>query len=178
VIPAILLSPSVYDTLINVAQAAQPNEACGLLVGRGERVVQVIPVENSAEDKITHFQITQQALNDHLPSIRQQGLTIIGFFHSHPNGYPVPSAEDIQQNRHLDYLQVIIGLAEQTPKIAAWHIQPDSVIAVPVVFNEDEQHQMMAATWTDVQKVVIILTAFMAAFALMIVSINLLPPAP
>lgn len=176
--PVVLLSPQAYDALIKAARDTQPQEACGLLIGRDEHITQVIPVQNSATDVFHHFEINRQALNIHLPEIRAQGLSIVGFFHSHPHGLPVPSPTDIKLNAHWDHLHIIIGMQGQTPRVAAWRIRPEAVQAVSIVFDEAALREIKSSIWTDTHKIAIIIAALVASTALIILSLNLLPPAP
>ncbi|QUL36653.1 Mov34/MPN/PAD-1 family protein [Erythrobacter sp. JK5] len=73
---------------------AHPNEACGILQGKGMRVTGLIETRNVHPDPATHFEIDPQALIDAHRSERAGGLCVLGYFHSHPGGDPVPSATD------------------------------------------------------------------------------------
>ena len=82
------------------ALSAYPREACGILLGQneGERggrslsgFVQTANVHPTPE---THFEIDPQALIDAHRAERKGGPKLMGYFHSHPIGEPVPSAID------------------------------------------------------------------------------------
>ena len=77
------------------AAAAHPREACGLLLGKGARIIHVLEAANVHPSPETHFEIDPQALIDAHRAARHEGAPqVIGYFHSHPQGPPEPSATD------------------------------------------------------------------------------------
>src|SRR3712207_5283551 len=77
-----------------------PNETCGLLLGRDEdglRTISVLmPVENSFEtgEQYHRYLITPQAMLRAERLARQEGLDVLGVYHSHPDAPPRPSEYD------------------------------------------------------------------------------------
>jgi proteasome lid subunit RPN8/RPN11 len=77
------------------AAAAYPHEACGLLLGEGGRITEARAVANVHPAPATHFEIDPQALIDaHRAARAGAGPQVLGYYHSHPVGEPVPSATD------------------------------------------------------------------------------------
>ena len=76
------------------AAAAHPQEACGLLLGEGKRITEALETRNVHASPQTHFEIDPQALIDAHRAARSGGPQVLGYFHSHPAGEPVPSATD------------------------------------------------------------------------------------
>ncbi|MFU7528817.1 M67 family metallopeptidase [Qipengyuania sp. ASV99] len=76
------------------AVSAFPREACGILLGEGERITQALETRNVHLSPETHFEIDPQALIDAHRAEREGGPKLMGYFHSHPSGEPVPSATD------------------------------------------------------------------------------------
>jgi proteasome lid subunit RPN8/RPN11 len=80
------------------AAAAHPLEACGLLLGEGLRITHARETANVHPAPQTHFEIDPQALIDAHRAARDGvnggGAQVIGYFHSHPEGPPEPSATD------------------------------------------------------------------------------------
>jgi proteasome lid subunit RPN8/RPN11 len=81
-------------TLIEEAAKAAPQECCGLLLGAGGRVHEARPAANVAPDPARHFEIDPASLFAAHRSARAGGPELIGYYHSHPAGHPVPSATD------------------------------------------------------------------------------------
>ena len=72
-----------------------PREACGLLLGEGGRIMQAVETRNVHPAPETRFEIDPQAIDRRASAPRENGAPqIIGYFHSHPVGEPVPSATD------------------------------------------------------------------------------------
>ena len=86
-------SGAIATLLAEAAQAA-PEECCGLLLGRGGRVMEVFPAANVAPDPSRHFEIDPAALFAAHRAARSGGPELVGYYHSHPDGHPLPSATD------------------------------------------------------------------------------------
>jgi desampylase len=78
-------------------EAASPREACGLLLGArsdaGYLVSRIVPVPNisPAEDA---FQLDPLAWRSAELAAREEGLEVLGVWHSHPRSDAEPSARD------------------------------------------------------------------------------------
>ncbi len=107
------MSFAIFSTAAQqiVAHAAgeAPREACGLLLGQGERVEQAIPAANVADDPLTAFEIDPALLLRAHREARDGGLAILGWYHSHPNGRRDPSAEDAARAEEAGKLWLIVA---------------------------------------------------------------------
>jgi proteasome lid subunit RPN8/RPN11 len=90
----VLVTSDVIATLIAEAARAAPAECCGLLLGRGGRIDGVALAANVAADPLRHFEIDPAALFAAHRAARTGGPELIGYYHSHPTGHPLPSATD------------------------------------------------------------------------------------
>lgn len=88
------VSSALRDQLVQLAADAYPLEACGLLLGRAGHIDHVRPCTNVHPQPRRFFEIDPQALVDAHRAARAGGPEVIGYFHSHPNGPPAPSATD------------------------------------------------------------------------------------
>lgn len=98
--------------LIAEARAAHPHECCGLLLGEGGRITHAQPTANLHRDPASHFEIDPRALIDALKAERAGGAQVIGYYHSHPTGDPVPSATDRAQAAHDGKVWAIVAGGE------------------------------------------------------------------
>jgi proteasome lid subunit RPN8/RPN11 len=74
-----------------------PDEKCGILLGRGNRVTRIDHTANVAGDPFTTFEIDPAALiAAYRNARRKNGLEVLGFFHTHPHGPPTPSERDAE----------------------------------------------------------------------------------
>lgn len=90
------VTSGVIATLREEATRAAPDECCGLLLGRDGRVEEARAVANVAADPAVRFEIDPAALIVAHRAARAGGPEILGYFHSHPNGHPLPSATDCE----------------------------------------------------------------------------------
>lgn len=76
------------------ADAAHPLEACGILLGTRGQITEARLSRNIHPTPATHFEIEPEALIGAYRAARSGGPAVIGYFHSHPVGEPVPSVTD------------------------------------------------------------------------------------
>jgi len=84
----------VLDALMAEAARAGPEECCGLLLGRENRIESARSAANIAADPLRRFEIDPQALVDAHRAARAGGPQVLGYYHSHPGGPAAPSATD------------------------------------------------------------------------------------
>jgi proteasome lid subunit RPN8/RPN11 len=93
------------------AREEAPRECCGLLVGRETSIARSVRARN-LDVKATRYLIDPE---DHFAAIRSaraECLDVVGAYHSHPSGTPVPSATDIAEaDSGADFLYVIVSLS-------------------------------------------------------------------
>ncbi|MPT48871.1 MAG: M67 family peptidase [Sphingobium sp.] len=85
------------DDLNRIMQAAAQRpeeEVCGLLLGRGNYVMDILPVTNVAATPETHFELDPAAHIQAQRQARERDMRIIGHYHSHPSGLARPSPTD------------------------------------------------------------------------------------
>ncbi|WP_095013399.1 Mov34/MPN/PAD-1 family protein [Tsuneonella mangrovi] len=115
------LSSALIESLLAKAAAAHPRECCGLLLGEGERIKQVVPAPNVHPHPERHFEIDPQALIDAHRAERTGGAKVIGYYHSHPSGPPEPSATDSAMAAHDGRVWAIVGEG----RVGWWRDEPD-----------------------------------------------------
>ena len=109
---------------------AYPEEGCGVLVGRdeGERriVERVVVFENQREDsRGNRYLITPEQILKAEREARDEGLDVVGFFHSHPDHPALPSAFDLEHAwPYYTYLIVSVERG-RVADARAWRLAPD-----------------------------------------------------
>ena len=99
---------SVVNDILKHAYCDAPNECCGLLIGSPHRLERVHPARNLVASP-TRYLIDPA---DHFAAIhcaRTDGLRVVGTYHSHPLGPPVPSMTDLRDATYPDYVYVIVS---------------------------------------------------------------------
>jgi proteasome lid subunit RPN8/RPN11 len=121
---------AVIADMLAHARAESPNECCGLLVGRRGVVTRAVRARN-LEAGPTRYLIDPQDHIDAMKAAREEGLQVVGAYHSHPAhpaGAPVPSPSDIAEaSGGPDFLYVIV--APMTGTVGAFFVDHGEVIA-------------------------------------------------
>jgi proteasome lid subunit RPN8/RPN11 len=86
----IRIEPEPWRQMVEHAQATYPNECCGAMLGSmdGERkmVRSAMPLENVSEgDQRVHYVVRPLDMVAAEKEAIQQGLSLLGFYHSHPD---------------------------------------------------------------------------------------------
>lgn len=106
---ALIIASAALAAMLDAAAMAHPYEACGLLLGRGERVDTAVPTANVAPDPARHFEIDPAVLLTAHKAARGGGDQVLGYFHSHPNGLTRPSATDAASAAHDGRIWAIVA---------------------------------------------------------------------
>ena len=102
--------------MMELGQREPEMECCGLLAGRDDAITEVIPAANAAADAATEYEIAPAELFRLMREIRAAGLTMLGIYHSHPNGKNEPSIRDIERAYYPDAAYFIIAPRSDTPR--------------------------------------------------------------
>jgi proteasome lid subunit RPN8/RPN11 len=110
-----------------------PEEGCGLLVGDENGLVATVhPTRNAAASA----QVYTVDPRDHLRIDRQaedEGLAVIGVFHSHTHTDPWPSPTDVRQAPDPGWHYVLVGLRLEVPSTRSYRISDGNILEETVV---------------------------------------------
>ncbi len=129
----IQVGAAAVEAMWNHALFCHPQEACGLLAGSRSTVSMVYCLANvaAAPDRYT------VEPGGHLGALRhaeRNGWELIGVFHSHPQGPPVPSDYDIKGALEPAWHYVILGLDRAGhPVMRSYRIRSGEVTEEPIV---------------------------------------------
>jgi proteasome lid subunit RPN8/RPN11 len=84
-------------------------ECCGLLAGRDGVITDAFAATNAAPDTAKNYEIAPEELFRLMREIRSAGMTLMGIYHSHPNGNNVPSPRDIERAYYPDAVYFILS---------------------------------------------------------------------
>ena len=117
-------------TLVEEAARAHPLECCGLLLGKGVRVLEIRAAANVHADPERHFEIEPAALIAAHRAARSGGLHVLGYYHSHPNGLAQPSTADQASASGDGRIWAIVAGGAVT----WWRDLPEGFAALPTRF--------------------------------------------
>lgn len=115
----------VLATICRSAEAAYPEECCGLLIGALEpgghgRIFRAAPSANLAAERRHRFEI-DPALYLALERTLTGPERLVGLYHSHPDGSAFPSAMDAAAAWREGWLWLIVPVATGRAGAAAVH---------------------------------------------------------
>jgi len=118
-----------------------PNEACGILAGRGTTVEKVYALTNENPSP-TFYQIDGQEQFRVLREMREAGRDLVGIYHSHPAGRAYPSSTDVELAFYPEAVYVIVSLIERRdPCMKGYSIVDGNVTEVPLNITMEEHQQ-------------------------------------
>jgi proteasome lid subunit RPN8/RPN11 len=105
------LSRTLAQAIQSETQSADRHECCGLLLGDRAvlRIDAILPAANVAADPLHRFEIDPATLLAAHKAARAGGPQIVGHYHSHPGGEPVPSATDAAMAQGDDEIWLVVG---------------------------------------------------------------------
>jgi proteasome lid subunit RPN8/RPN11 len=120
-----------------------PFECCGLMLGRFETTGQKLltetyPISNAREEeaKRNRFLIRPEELMRGEKYARENGLDVVGFYHSHPDEPAVPSKYDLD-HAWPTYSYIVVSVEKgQAVDLRSWEMEADRSR-----FNEEEISQ-------------------------------------
>lgn len=120
------------------ADAVYPEEACGGLLGQDDgsghfRVVAALPVSNAqANERRRRYLISGGDVRILERRAEASGLEVVGYYHSHPDTPPLPSAID-REHAWPWYVYLIVSVKRGGPtRFRAWRLVGDRRVFVPI----------------------------------------------
>ena len=89
----IILKQSDKKILSQYSENQKPNEACGILFGKNNQVLDIFLTENIDESPV-NFTISNEQLIEGYRIAEEKKMEVIGIFHSHPDSDAYPSNTD------------------------------------------------------------------------------------
>ena len=127
------LTTTLHDEIRAHSAASYPREGCGLLLGEAREGANVVlaarplanvwPVES---EKPERFRIDPADWRDVELAAMDEGLDVVGIFHSHPDCPPVASPRDVAWAAFAGYSYLITQVVAGTPGLSrSWQLLPD-----------------------------------------------------
>ena len=125
--PMLSFPTHAFAQMIGHAYDGYPLEACGLLVGHGDRVERFVACSNEAASARIYTIPSTELLRAERAA-EAEGLEIIGVFHSHTHSEPYPSPTDVEQAPDPTWHYVIVSLKREAPETRSFRLV-DGVIS-------------------------------------------------
>jgi len=112
-----------------------PSEACGIMAGRSGHVDKVYTMTN-AEPSPSFYLMDPQEQFRVMKEIRQEGMELVGIYHSHTHTEAYPSKTDVELAFYPEALYFIVSLQKvKAPVIRAFRINDGRIVEEEVVIR-------------------------------------------
>lgn len=131
-----------YDLIMQQAQACYPQEAGGILGGKENVILGILPVFNQfLYDRTGTFGITADDIERGYKFLEKNGLSYYGIYHTHPKGVPYPSKQDLSHGQKYHF---IVGMADRyNPELRAWEVSERNITEVPIEIVDEALVEQM-----------------------------------
>lgn len=123
---------SILDAIRRDGADAYPEEGCGFLLGTvtddGENRVTALhrAANRRTENRDRRYALTADDYREADAAAQEQGLDVVGVYHSHPDHPARPSETDLAEATFPGYTYVIVSVHDGTPEtLTAWTLAPD-----------------------------------------------------
>lgn len=124
---------STYDEIVSRARHGRVREVCGVLGGQERHnefdtevlVTSVYPVDNVAANPRRRYELDPEGQLQAIEELEDDSETLVGFYHSHPRGPPVPSETDVDSATWPGVSYVIVALGGE-PFVGSWQWNGES----------------------------------------------------
>ena len=127
------LTASQRDAMVATCVRALPNEGCGLLLGTSHGIVVDVVASPNVAESAKVYEIDSRVLLGAYRRADQEGLTVMGVFHSHTHSEAYPSPTDIGLAPDLLWHYVLVSLKDLPTVVRSFHIQRGTVDEEPLV---------------------------------------------
>ncbi len=122
----------ILDAIRQRGTDAYPEEGCGFLLGTvtddgDNRVTALHRAPNRRfENRERRYELTADDYRTADAAAQEQGLDVVGVYHSHPDHPARPSETDLEEATFPGFTYVIVSVCDGAPEaLTAWALAPD-----------------------------------------------------
>jgi proteasome lid subunit RPN8/RPN11 len=128
---AMIVEGGVIAEMIEHARRWAPNEACGLVAGCNGIVVRAYALSN-ADPGPDRFTLDPSEQFGAIQDAEARGWAIVGSFHSHPAGEPIPSRADLEGGGDPGWVNFIVGVEMGAIAVRAYRYRDGAATAIEI----------------------------------------------
>jgi proteasome lid subunit RPN8/RPN11 len=123
--------------VISHCKSVYPNEACGLLAGKGDTAEKIHKMTNIEKSNVSYMLDPEEQFRA-MKEMRNNGHKMLAIYHSHPHSQAYPSPKDISLAFYSDPVYLIVGLTDKDrPEVRAFEILEGDVREVQIKLHVD-----------------------------------------
>ena len=130
----LIIPKQVLDEMLSHCKAGLPNEACGILAGKGNEVSKIYAMSNIENSPVSYLMDSGEQFRV-MKDMREQKLDIVGIFHSHPSSAAYPSPKDVGLAFYEEAVYIIVSLASGEPVVKGFTIREKEIHETGIVIK-------------------------------------------
>jgi proteasome lid subunit RPN8/RPN11 len=131
----LVIPQPIFDEMLSHCREACPNEACGILAGKGRGVLRIYKMGNTERSPVSYLMDSGEQLRV-MKEMRADDLSMVAIYHSHPASQAYPSPKDVSLAFYDDAAYVIVSFAGKTPEVKAFSIREGEIREVEILSRE------------------------------------------
>ena len=129
------ISKNLFDEMISHCRDTYPNEACGILAGKESKALKVYKMANIEKSPVSYEFDSREHIKA-IRDMRENNLTMLAIFHSHPSSPAYPSAKDMSLAFYEDCIYVIVSLIEKQPVVKGFLIREGDIKSASIHIHD------------------------------------------
>lgn len=121
------------DAIVATTIRALPNEGCGLLLGHATGVVTDVVASPNVAKSAKVYEIEPKVLLRTFRRADDEGVEVLGVFHSHTHSAAYPSPTDVAQAPDPAWHYVLVSLAVVPADVKSYRIIEGVITEEPIV---------------------------------------------
>jgi proteasome lid subunit RPN8/RPN11 len=125
------------EQVISHCKSIYPNEACGLLAGKGGIADQIHKMTNIEKSSVSYMMDPGEQFRA-MKEMRNSGHEMVAIYHSHPHSQAYPSPKDVSLAFYSDQIYIIVGFTDMdNPEVRAFRVLEGAVREVRIELSVD-----------------------------------------
>lgn len=124
----IYITKDILNKIIEHCKRELPNEACGILAGKGLKVKRIYEMDNVDESPSSFLMDPKEQIKV-MKEIRNLRLEMLGIYHSHVCSHAYPSVRDVELAFYPEVSYVIVSLEDKdNPRVRSFRIKEGKIV--------------------------------------------------
>jgi proteasome lid subunit RPN8/RPN11 len=131
---SLILPVSIHSKIISNMEKHLPEEACGLITGKGNLVWHHFSITNGLHSPY-RFQMDGSEMLNVFEWSEKHDQVLLGIYHSHPNGPENPSLTDLEEDYYPDVIKLIGSKSSIQWELKAYINVNSGFLQIPLVIK-------------------------------------------
>lgn len=131
---SLIIPQHIFNEMLAHCKAGYPNEACGILAGRNGEVSKIYRMANIENSPVTYMLDSREQFKV-MKDMRENNLSMVAIFHSHPSSAAYPSAKDVSLAFYEECVYIIVSLMEKEPIVKGFLIREGNIEEIKIILK-------------------------------------------